>query len=123
MSFFKTYSNYVNYFILINTYKSSYNIIQSVKLCNNIEINFFPEYNNILKKFLYAHINQLTRDQVIFFNYISQIKSDNIENKYFLKGLNNMININNLDLLWTLSFEGSTIINIFIDEGKKILED
>ena len=80
-------------FKIINNNKLLYSIIQSIKKYNNIEINYYPENNNILKKFISIYSNSLTDDQVKFFNYITELHLDNINNKYFLKGLHNLINI------------------------------
>ena len=105
-------------FNIINTSELSYNIIQSIKKYNNILINYYPEINNnnILKKFIYMYCNNLTSEQILFFNYISKLDLTNKNNKYFIEGIN-LYNLD-VDLLWSLSFEGISPINIFIEEGK-----
>jgi len=117
LDFFK-YSSIL--FNILNTYKLSYNSIQSIKKYNNVLIDYYPEINdNFLKKFLYIYSNNLTNDQIFFFNYIVEIDLDNVNNKYFLQGINSY-NIN-IDILWYLSFEGITAVNIFIEKGKNMI--
>ena len=118
LNFFK-YSSIL--FNILNMYKLSYNSIQSIKKYNNVLINYYPEINdNVLKKFLYIYSNNLTNDQIFFFNYIVEMDLDNVNNKYFLQGINSY-NIN-IDILWYLSFEGITAINIFIEKGKNMIK-
>ena len=82
--------------------------------------------NNLLLKFISIYFNNLTDEQLEFFTYISQLNINNINNKYFVEGLDYLIDskkINaNLDLFWFISFEGITSINIFINEGKRRLK-
>ena len=85
------------------------------------EIIINNSFDNVLN-----NISELTSDQIIFFNKIlltinnNDNSNNDASNKLFLKGINKFINSNNFttSLLWELSYEGQTAINIFIDDGK-----
>lgn len=77
--------------------------------------------NNLVEK----NRNILFDDQIIFFNYISEINNNvdlTPDQINFINGLYYFYNLNpnKLDLLWEISYEGQICIDLFINQGKRL---
>lgn len=107
-------------FIIITKNKSD---IFLEKINSNIKLINIKE--DLLNNYIKFYEVNLTNDQLIFYNKISFVSNPNnlVNNDIlFLKGINKFIEKKyfTILLLWEISYEGETSIDIFIEDGKYI---
>jgi len=107
-------------FIIITKNKSD---IFLEKINSNIKLININE--DLLNNYIKFYEVNLTNDQLIFYNKISFVSNPNnlVNNDIlFLKGINKFIEKKyfTILLLWEISYEGETSIDIFIEDGKYI---
>jgi len=111
-------------FIIITKNKSNF-FLEKNKKDENINNNILININeNLVNNYIKLYENSFTHDQLIFYNKISFVSNPNnlLNNNdmLFLKGLKKFIKKKYFTtlLLWDISYEGETAIDIFINDGK-----
>jgi hypothetical protein len=129
---FKFFENTNVKFKIVTNDKTNKNIIEIIEKFRNKNDNLkitidqnFDSNLGIVNNLVENNKDMLFDDQIIFFNYISEI-NNNIDltpnQLYFVDGLYYFFNLkhNSLDILWEISYEGQTCINLIINEGKRL---
>ena len=112
----KTSKNFIDIIDKFRNKNKKINLILNENFDSNLGI-----VNNLLEKYNYL----LFDVQILFFNYISNIHNniDLTEDQInFIVGLYYFFNLSNksLNMVWEISHEGQTAIDLFINEGKKL---
>jgi len=129
---FKFFENTNVKFEFVTNDKTNKNIIEIIEKYRNKNDNFkivisqkFDSNMGIVNNLVEKNKDMLFDDQIIFFNYISEI-NNNIDltpdQLYFVDGLYYFYNLKqqSLDVLWDISHEGQTCVDLFINEGKRL---
>jgi hypothetical protein len=129
---FKFFENTNVKFEIITNDKTNKHIIDIIEKFKNKNTNFnismdqnFDSKLGIVDNIVEKNKDILFDDQITFFNYVSEINNNidlTTEQLYFIDGLYYFFNLNHnsLDILWEISYEGQTCINLITNEGIRL---
>jgi hypothetical protein len=121
---FKIITNDKFHLEFISQYNLRNDFIDSIKKYNNIKFYIFENYQNVLKCLIFKYSFHLNESQIYFFHKISECEYITENTKNILLNIKKYFDFKNFNtsLFYDISFEGSIIIDLFLEEVNKKID-